>query len=103
MSGLYIHIPFCTYKCSYCNFYSIVNMNNENIYKKYSDYLIKELKLRIKNYNQKIETIYLGGGTPSVLGYDLLKYLLDNNTNSLNEEIIADFVKETYNFDYYNP
>lgn len=33
----------------------------------------------------------------------LLKYLLDNNTNSLNEEIIADFVKETYNFDYYNP
>ena len=32
-----------------------------------------------------------------------IKYLLDNNTNSLNEEIIADFVKETYNFDYYNP
>ena len=74
MSGLYIHIPFCTYKCSYCNFYSIVNMNDENIYKKYIDALIIELKLRIKNYNQKIETIYLGGGTPSVLGADLLKY-----------------------------
>ena len=81
MSGLYIHIPFCTYKCSYCNFYSIVNMNDENIYKKYIDALIIELKLRIKNYNQKIETIYLGGGTPSVLGVDLLKYFLDNVLN----------------------
>ncbi|WP_028329977.1 radical SAM family heme chaperone HemW [Brachyspira alvinipulli] len=81
MSGLYIHIPFCTYKCSYCNFYSIVNMNSEDIYKKYIEALIIEFKLRIKNYNQKIETIYLGGGTPSVLGADLLKYLLDNVLN----------------------
>ncbi|WP_295154443.1 radical SAM family heme chaperone HemW [uncultured Brachyspira sp.] len=104
MSGLYIHIPFCTYKCSYCNFYSIVNMNNENIYKKYSDYLIKELKLRIKNYNQKIETIYLGGGTPSVLGYDLLKYLLDNilnivynhhNKNLKNTDLIKEITIES--------
>lgn len=78
MSGLYIHIPFCTYKCSYCNFYSIVNMNNIDIYKKYTRLLIEELKIRIKDYKQKIETIYLGGGTPSVLGHDLLKYLLDN-------------------------
>ncbi|PPS21767.1 radical SAM protein, partial [Brachyspira murdochii] len=39
---------------------------------------IEELKIRIKDYKQKIETIYLGGGTPSVLGHDLLKYLLDN-------------------------
>ncbi|WP_240516668.1 radical SAM protein [Brachyspira sp. G79] len=39
---------------------------------------MEELKIRIKDYKQKIETIYLGGGTPSVLGADLLKYLLDN-------------------------
>ncbi len=81
MSGLYIHIPFCTYKCSYCNFYSIVNMNDREIYKKYIESLISELKLRIQNYKSYIETIYLGGGTPSVLGADLLKYLLDNILN----------------------
>ena len=81
MSGLYIHIPFCTYKCSYCNFYSIVNMNDREIYKKYIESLISELKLRIQNYKSYIETIYLGGGTPSVLGADLLRYLLDNILN----------------------
>ncbi|PTY41161.1 radical SAM family heme chaperone HemW [Brachyspira hampsonii] len=78
MSGLYIHIPFCTYKCSYCNFYSIVNMNDREIYRKYAEALISELKLRIQNYKSYIETIYFGGGTPSVFGSDLLKYLLDN-------------------------
>ncbi|WP_297278192.1 radical SAM family heme chaperone HemW [uncultured Brachyspira sp.] len=94
MSGLYIHIPFCTYKCSYCNFYSIVNMNDENIYKKYIDALIIELKLRIKNYNQKIETIYLGGGTPSVLGADLLKYFLDNVLNIIDSHNGIKDIKE---------
>ena len=95
MSGLYIHIPFCQYKCSYCNFYSIVNMNDLDIYKNYIDALIMELKLRIKDYKQKIETIYLGGGTPSVLGTDLLKYLLHNILNiiySHNEN--KDLIKE---------
>ena len=81
MSGLYIHIPFCTYKCSYCNFYSIVNKNYIEIYKKYTESLISELKLRISDYKSEIETIYFGGGTPSVLGSDLLKYLLDNILN----------------------
>ncbi|WP_295161471.1 radical SAM family heme chaperone HemW [uncultured Brachyspira sp.] len=78
MSGLYIHIPFCIYKCSYCNFYSIINMNSRDIYKNYVEALIKELKLRIKDYKSEIETIYFGGGTPSVLGAELLKYLLNN-------------------------
>lgn len=72
MSGLYIHIPFCSYKCSYCNFYSIVNMNDNDTYKKYIESLIAELQLRITNYKSEIETIYLGGGTPSILGADLL-------------------------------
>ncbi|MEI0603015.1 radical SAM family heme chaperone HemW [Brachyspira alvinipulli] len=94
MSGLYIHIPFCTYKCSYCNFYSIVNMNDENIYKKYIDALIIELKLRIKDYNKKIETIYLGGGTPSVLGADLLKYFLDNILNIIDSHNGIKNIKE---------
>ena len=50
----------------------------KEIYKNYVQSLISELKLRINNYKSEIETIYIGGGTPSVLGVKLLKYLLDN-------------------------
>lgn len=100
MSGLYIHIPFCSYKCSYCNFYSIVNMNDNDTYKKYIESLITELKLRIKNYKSEIETIYLGGGTPSILGADLLKYLLDNifeivNNHNKNKKLIKEITIES--------
>lgn len=94
MSGLYIHIPFCTYKCSYCNFYSVVNMNKKEIYKNYADALISELKLRIKDYNEEIKTIYFGGGTPSALNADLLKYLLDNILNILKNHQDIKLIKE---------
>ena len=94
MSGLYIHIPFCTYKCSYCNFFSVVNMNEKEIYKNYADALIEELKLRIDDYNEKINTIYFGGGTPSVLNANLLKYLLDNILNILKNYQDIKLIKE---------
>ena len=95
MSGLYIHIPFCTYKCSYCNFFSAVNMNSKEIYKNYVQSLISELKLRINNYKSEIETIYIGGGTPSVLGVKLLKYLLDNVLDIVyNHNKSIDLIKE---------
>ena len=94
MSGLYIHIPFCTYKCSYCNFYSVVNMNKREIYKNYTEALISELKLRIKDYNEEINTIYFGGGTPSVLNADLLKYLLKNILNILKNHQDIKLIKE---------
>ena len=94
MSGLYIHIPFCTYKCSYCNFYSVVNMNKREIYKNYTEALISELKLRIKDYNEEINTIYFGGGTPSVLNADLLKYLLENILNILKNHQDIKLIKE---------
>lgn len=94
MSGLYIHIPFCTYKCSYCNFFSVVNMNEKEIYKNYADALIEELKLRIDDYNEEINTIYFGGGTPSVLNANLLKYLLDNILNILKNYQDIKLIKE---------
>lgn len=65
MSGIYIHIPFCKQACNYCDFHFSTSLKNK-------DALIKaillEIKLR-KNYLQDstIETIYFGGGTPSVL------------------------------------
>jgi oxygen-independent coproporphyrinogen-3 oxidase len=80
MAGIYIHIPFCRSKCYYCNFYSVANV-------KYIDsYLValkKEIALRA-NYLQGevIQTLYFGGGTPSLLSScqiedlmtELLKY-----------------------------
>ncbi|MEI0611953.1 radical SAM family heme chaperone HemW [Brachyspira pilosicoli] len=94
MSGLYIHIPFCTYKCSYCNFFSVVNMNEKETYKNYADALIEELKLRIDDYNEEINTIYFGGGTPSALNTNLLKYLLDNILNILKNYQDIKLIKE---------
>lgn len=94
MSGLYIHIPFCTYKCSYCNFFSVVNINEKEIYKNYADALTEELKLRIDDYNEEINTIYFGGGTPSVLNANLLKYLLDNILNILKNYQDIKLIKE---------
>jgi len=65
MAGIYIHIPFCRQKCYYCDFYKTVNTS---LKQKFLSGLDKEAKLR-KNYLEKesIETIYFGGGTPSVL------------------------------------
>ncbi len=65
MSGLYIHIPFCDEKCFYCDFYS---GNLLYLIDSYVDALIKELKIR-SNYlpDNEIDTIYFGGGTPSLL------------------------------------
>lgn len=65
MAGIYIHIPFCRQKCYYCDFYKTVNTSQTE---KFISLLQKEVILQ-KNYleNETIETIYFGGGTPSVL------------------------------------
>ncbi len=64
---IYIHIPFCKKKCLYCDFYSICDLEKA---KDYTDKVIEE----IKNCEKKeIETIYIGGGTPTAIGNDLLR------------------------------
>ncbi len=65
MSGLYIHIPFCNEKCHYCDFYS---GNQLYLIEDYVDAVVKEIALR-ENYlvDKEINTIYFGGGTPSLL------------------------------------
>lgn len=75
MAGIYIHIPFCRLKCYYCDFYKTVNTS-------LTEKFIKALKNEIiqrKNYldNEQIETIYFGGGTPSVLTKNELTEILD--------------------------
>lgn len=63
MAGLYIHIPFCASRCIYCSFYSTTSLQLSN---QYVDTLCKEIDLRRKEVDT-IQTIYLGGGTPSLL------------------------------------
>ena len=75
MAGLYIHIPFCKQRCSYCAFYSTTLYN---IRDRYVDALCKELTIR-KEYAgcETIETIYFGGGTPSTLSMEQLQKICD--------------------------
>ncbi len=71
--GIYIHVPFCVKKCPYCSFYSLPK--TENLIKNY----VKKTAELIKtcSVNLKADTIYFGGGTPSVLPPDDLIYLLN--------------------------
>ena len=66
-AGIYIHIPFCLRKCSYCDFYSIP-VPEKDLLESYTNCLIQELKTQAPNWrDRKFSTIYLGGGTPSLL------------------------------------
>jgi oxygen-independent coproporphyrinogen-3 oxidase len=75
MAGIYIHIPFCKKACHYCNFHfsTTLTLKNELI-----DSLVSEIELR-KTYfsSEKIETIYFGGGTPSILDVADLEKIID--------------------------
>ena len=104
--SLYIHIPFCTKKCNYCAFVSFCASEVEQ--QKYIDYLIKEIgNFKTEKY---VKTIYIGGGTPSLLTIDLLKKVFDTiyanfkvldnaeitievNPNSIDEEKLVEYKK----------
>lgn len=65
MSGIYIHVPFCRKKCSYCDFHFSTNF--ESYRSKMIDKIAEEIKWRANESIHNIETIYFGGGTPSIL------------------------------------
>ena len=73
MNSIYIHIPFCSSICSYCDFAKIYYN------KLFTMYYLKELEKEIKNnYNNDVlKTIYIGGGTPSSLDLEELVYLFN--------------------------
>lgn len=75
MSGLYIHIPFCAKKCIYCDFYSVGVRNVD--WERYIDSLIHELSFRKNELTEKVHTIYIGGGTPSLMPINQLKRLIN--------------------------
>lgn len=72
--GIYIHIPFCLSKCTYCDFYSVA-LDTE-IMKNYTDALVEEISVVGQKSNSIIDTIYIGGGTPSVLPLNFLEKIV---------------------------
>ncbi|MGM9979203.1 MAG: radical SAM family heme chaperone HemW [Clostridium sp.] len=71
--ALYVHIPFCKQKCLYCDFPSY--SHKEELMDEYVKALSKEILEKTKEY--KIESLFIGGGTPSYLSNENLKFLLD--------------------------
>src|ERR1700758_1788031 len=85
MGGLYIHIPFCRKACVYCDFHFSVSLENK---KKLIDTICKEIILR-KDYlaDKNLNSIYFGGGTPSLLtGSELENILTTIRSNFFVEE-----------------
>src|SRR5690606_27335448 len=74
MAGIYIHIPFCKQKCSYCNYHFSTNLNAKS---EMIDAICKELSMRKGEIIENIETIYFGGGTPSLLENNELHQIFD--------------------------
>lgn len=75
MTGIYIHIPFCNSKCSYCGFYSIASQKQKTAF---LEALHTEIKLRTDYLKgEEIGTVYFGGGTPSILSVEEIKGILE--------------------------
>lgn len=87
--SVYIHIPFCKRICSYCDFAKV--FYNEKLV---SDYLVSLRKEILEFYgDEKVETIYIGGGTPSSLSIDLLEELFDI-ISIIDKSCLAEFTIE---------
>ena len=112
MSGIYIHIPFCKQACHYCDFHFSTSMKKKE---EMVLSLVKELEFRKDEFqNEVVETIYFGGGTPSVLTIDDIRFLIDTvykqykvvehpeisleaNPDDLNTEIIIQYANSPIN------
>lgn len=89
--SIYIHIPFCERKCIYCAFVSFCA--DKNSQDKYVDFLVKEIK-SFKT-NSRVKTIYIGGGTPSVLSEENLIKIFEALSSSFNINSNAEITIET--------
>ena len=98
MPGLYIHIPFCIKKCKYCAFHSLPY--NSELVKQYIVSLKKEAELRKETFGKTFDTVYIGGGTPSVLKIsellDILK-IINYNFNLSPREFTIELNPGTVN------
>jgi oxygen-independent coproporphyrinogen-3 oxidase len=75
--GLYLHIPFCDGKCSYCNFFSRRPHTGAFELTEYTEHLISSIEAWSRSIDRPVDTVYFGGGTPSLLGHERLIRILD--------------------------
>ena len=104
--GIYIGIAYCPTKCTYCSFpaYLLKGKYAER-YDEYYESLLKEIKeigILAKNLNLKISTIYIGGGTPSILSAKEIETLLDTVKSSFELENLKEFTFEAGRIDTLN-
>lgn len=88
--GLYIHVPFCIQKCLYCDFYSL--SGREDRMERYIDAIVRQLNA-LKS-TRVVDTVYIGGGTPSMLPIALLEKLLKAVFANYNIESRAEITLE---------
>ena len=91
----YIHIPFCTKKCNYCSFTSVDKLTLKNIY---IDALLQEINHYYKKELQN--TIYIGGGTPSLLSINDFENILELFNYDKNTEITVEVNPESATKEY---
>lgn len=76
-TGLYIHIPFCVRKCNYCDFYSLGCATEKNM-REYTDALITHIRREAPSLKDRVfDTVFIGGGTPSLLDNECIVLLFD--------------------------
>ena len=92
MAGIYIHIPFCKQACNYCNFYFSTSLEHKN---ELIEALLQEIEHR-KDYleSKQIDTIYFGGGTPSLLSGDELEKIFDKIVSTFDVHPLAEITLE---------
>ena len=92
MAGLYIHIPFCRSKCLYCDFYSggsrIADWNS------YVETLLLELKQRGEEFSEPFDTLYIGGGTPSLMPDENFSFLMESISGCIDAGKLEEFTIE---------
>ena len=92
MAGLYIHIPYCRRKCSYCDFFSVANTSTVEAY---IDAVVAESRLRKDELRgEGLRTIYIGGGTPSVLGIGQIRRLVEGIRSVFDTSEVEEFTIE---------
>lgn len=96
-ASLYVSIPFCPSRCSYCSFVSHSVSKAQNLIPLYTDHLVKELLATaqiIKKLHLRLETVYFGGGTPTSLSAELLKRLLQTIKDSFDLSTVREYTVE---------
>lgn len=102
MAGIYLHIPFCRQACNYCNFHFSTSLARKN---DFISALLKEIPLR-RNYldGEVVETVYFGGGTPSLLAVEeiegILHALRSQFSLAAGAEITLEANPDDFDFDF---